>query len=298
MKQKLIIGLFLFSLLLINVSALETTQSNPDSFSCDLGVDNCTRIFDNDWATNTFNPGGATGNIYLNYSKPLNVRSAIWDIKIGISAAFAQQTGNCWNGTDWEEIFRDSLSHLSIEVSNRNYSIPDTCFFQESISLQVVMDSQAGKFVHFYEESIRWETDASEIVGFNVTLQLPQMQSPVATDDVGLERTYIYCTWRIDGNGQEAVQMNSTLCPNPQESFTFQNDEDYYRRIDRADIFWNTTSVQWEIASLSIVDSSTIEYILDIPEPPQSIFDSIFNQILSLVRSMLCQIFPSLGFCT
>ena len=295
MKKNILLALsFLF---LINVvNALETTQQNPNSYFCDGGISNCSAIFDNNWNTNAYNPGGATGNVYLNYSKPTNSRQAIWDIEIGISASFAQQTGQCYNGTTWNDIFSDSISHLTT-ARFRNYSIPQDCFNQNPIRLRVNMVSAVGKFVHFYEEQIRWNTDSEEIVGFNQNLLLPQLQSIVPIDNTGLERTYLYCTWRIDGNGQEAIQMNTTLCSNPQQSFTFQNDEIYFMRIDRADIFWNTTALQWQLLGTSLVDESQINYNLDIPEPPQSLFDSIFNALINLIESILCQIFPGLGFC-
>ncbi len=206
------------------------------------------------------------------------------------------ESGFVWDGNNWQVIFSDSLFYIPNSY-HRNYTIPDVCFQQDPIKLNVQMDSQIGASILFAEEQIRWETDSLEIVGFEETVQLPQLQSLVEPDDVGLERTYLYCTWIIDGNGEEAIQMSSVLCPDPQEEFTFLNDESYYRRIDRADIFWNTTSTQWEIQADSTVDESLIEYQLDIPEPPQRIFDNIFDTILDLVQNILCQLFPNLGFC-
>lgn len=292
MKSKIFIFALLAIFLMSSISAIETTQNNPDSYFCDVGVDDCSKIFDDDWTTSTFNPGGVTGNVYMNYSKPLNIQGATWDIKVGISASFAQQTGYCWDGASWLEVFNDQMFPVT-----RNYTLPEECISQDQLQLRLEMDSQIGKFVHFYEEQIRWETDGNEIVGFNETLQLPQLESSVEIDNIGLERTYLYCTWRIDGEGEEASQMSSTSCPEQQESFTFLNDETYYTRIDSADIFWNTATTQWEILEISAVDESTIEYNLDIPEPPQSLFDDIFDQIFNAVKSILCQLFPSLGMC-
>jgi hypothetical protein len=292
MRKQIYLILISAIFLLSSVSALETISENPTSYSC-TNVGDCNLLFDNDWTTYSYNPGGTTGLVLENYTKPFNANSAIWEIKIGISALTATQTGSCWTGSSWVTIFSDSLSYMS--NPSRNYTLPQACL-NNNLQLKVDMTSAVGKFVYFYEDRIRWNTTTQINVSVGQTLSLPQLNSPVQIDNTGANRTYLYCTWRINGNGQEAFLMNNTLCPSPQQVFTFNDNQDYYVRIDRADIFYNGTG--WQIASTGLVGESLTHYQLDIPEPSPSFLTSVYNTIYNTIKSAICYIFPWLGFCS
>jgi len=129
------------------------------------------------------------------------------------------------------------------------------------------------------------------------TRTLPQITSSKALDTDGLLRTYLYCSWRIDGQGQEAVQMTGEVCPETAVTYEFQGDETYYARIDYADIGYGEVSHQWELITTGTAGELTQEYNLDIPEPPQSMFDLMYSVIRGTVRNIICQLFPFLGIC-
>jgi len=129
------------------------------------------------------------------------------------------------------------------------------------------------------------------------TKQLPQITSTVPLDTEGLERTYLYCSWWIDGTGQEAILMNGTICPSVQQQFTFEKSETYAVRIDYANIAYSGAG-NWAIGTIGNANNLTINYNLDIPEPPQNIFSAVYNNILNTIRGWLCQLFPFLGVCS
>ena len=130
------------------------------------------------------------------------------------------------------------------------------------------------------------------------TIQLPQLNSTIQSNQLGLHRTYLYCSWRIDGNGEEAILINGTLCPPTPQVFTFERDQTFYARIDFANISYSQVTNQWVIDNTGNVNSMQNSYKLNVPEPPASIFNTIYNSIFGAVRSMICNIFPGLGFCS
>lgn len=127
------------------------------------------------------------------------------------------------------------------------------------------------------------------------TRWLPQLNSTIQLDKEGIERTYLFCTWRIDGNGQETIMMNVTMCPEERQNFTFTSSEKYFVSIDYSTIFYNLTSLNWEISEVGNVANLTQFYNVNIPEPPGSLFTSIINIIRGWINSIICFLF---GFCS
>jgi len=127
--------------------------------------------------------------------------------------------------------------------------------------------------------------------------QLPQASSNVSLDLTGLHRTYLYCTWQIDGMGEELEKMNSTLCPNPQINFTFEDDENYYARIDYIEMEYNQSIVGWQLVNTGMSGEKDYHYYLQVPEPHPTFLITILNTIRTTIRNILCSIFPGLGIC-
>jgi len=134
-------------------------------------------------------------------------------------------------------------------------------------------------------------------VNYNEVVQLPQLTSTRPLDTEGTYRTYLYCSWHIDGMGEEAIIMTNNICPETPVNFQFQDDETYYVRIDYADIGYGEVSHDWEIITTGNSGELTQDYNLNIPEPPQSLFDMISGIIMGYVRDALCTLFPFLGIC-
>jgi len=130
------------------------------------------------------------------------------------------------------------------------------------------------------------------------TIQLPQLTSNVSLDTEGLQRTYLYCSWRINGEGEEAVLMNGTQCPTTNQIFEFEETEDYYVRIDWAWIGYSKVNNEWEMITTGSAGDLHKLYYLDVPEPPASLFTQMYTVIFGYVRSALCQLFPFLGMCS
>lgn len=130
------------------------------------------------------------------------------------------------------------------------------------------------------------------------TLNLPQIESNVSPDSSGTYRTYLFCSWRIDGEGEEVVDMNNSIkCPLNPETFTFNDDQTYYMRIDKAELGWSSIDEEWLVVTTGLVKEQTIEYTLSYTEPPSNIIQQAKSTILTAVRNVLCQIFPFLTFC-
>jgi len=128
-------------------------------------------------------------------------------------------------------------------------------------------------------------------------LELPQLTANHTLDLEGLQRTYLYCSWHIDSIGEEAVLMNSTKCPATQQSFTFEDSQVYSVRIDYANIGYSGGG-NWDIVEIDKDGELIINYDLSVPEPPEGVFNAIFNNIIAKIRGWLCQFFPGLGFCS
>ncbi len=130
------------------------------------------------------------------------------------------------------------------------------------------------------------------------TVNLPQITSNVSRVVTGLNRTYLYCTWRIDGQGIEWDNMTTEICPDPRQTAIIDEDLTYYSRIDYAKIFWNPDTLNWELIEVGNAGVLQQEYNMDIPEPPMSLFQQIWNALVNLFKSIICGIFPDLGMCS
>jgi len=126
--------------------------------------------------------------------------------------------------------------------------------------------------------------------------ELPSLTSNESLDLEGLQRTYLYCTWRIDNAGEEAKLMSANICPRSPTNFTFDDDDDYSVRIDYAKIKFNTTSNKWD--TIETGNSGLAEYLfwMQVPEPEASLLTNIYDSILVTIKSWLCPIFP--WFCS
>ena len=124
---------------------------------------------------------------------------------------------------------------------------------------------------------------------------LPQLNSTIPLDTSGLERIYLFCTWKIDNKGSNTpFKLNGTLCPPERQNFTFLNDEKYFVSIDFSNLSYNTTTMQWVVLNVTNSINLTQNYKMNLPEPSESLFNSIISTILSWINSILCALF---GIC-
>ena len=128
------------------------------------------------------------------------------------------------------------------------------------------------------------------------TIQLPQLTANHTTDNSGVERTYLYCSWHIGNIGEEAILMNSTLCPATKPLFNFEDSQTYSVRIDYAKISYTNLS-GWVIQKIGKDGEMIVNYNMSVPEPSSSLFSIIFDNIRTTIRGWLCQFFPGLSFC-
>jgi len=125
-------------------------------------------------------------------------------------------------------------------------------------------------------------------------IPLPQFESITPLDTQGIERTYLFCTWHIGQEGQEAIEMNSQLCPTQSRNYTVRDDDhnilnqlNYAVRIDFVHIHFNGTDWNIENSGLSGQFFETFA-LIDIPEPPDSFFDDIIEDIINNIQNWLC----------
>jgi len=124
---------------------------------------------------------------------------------------------------------------------------------------------------------------------------LPQLNSTIQLDTSGLERIYLFCTWKIDNKGGNTpFRINGTLCPPERQNFTFLNDEKYFISIDYSNISYNTNTMSWGVLNVNNSINLTQNYKMNLPEPSESLFSSIIDTINVWINSVLCFLF---GIC-
>lgn len=124
------------------------------------------------------------------------------------------------------------------------------------------------------------------------TVQLPQVTAThqLDTDPSGDGiTTYIYCTWGIDGTGNGPTQMSSQLCPDPQETYTFNDEGTYsYGAVVAYGVFENGV----------LIDSGTETPLTqDYNVCYRGPSPSALQQLINLLINLICSIFPWFGFC-
>lgn len=119
---------------------------------------------------------------------------------------------------------------------------------------------------------------------------LPYLTSNVSLDMEGLERTYLFCSWRIDGLGSQGVLMNNTQCPAIQQNFTFSNSENYIVDINYIKIIYNLTINDWQLIENGSAGSLHYKYVLSYPEPSLSWIMTLWNSIWNFLKNIWCVI--------
>jgi len=133
------------------------------------------------------------------------------------------------------------------------------------------------------------------------TKVLPQVTSTIPLDTEGLDRTYLYCTWHIDNMGEEPYKMTSDKCPATPVSFTFENDETYYARIEAFHTSWDPVLRYWAFMNDAPATAGIreINYVMNQPpEPDDAFFENVLDIIVSQVKNWICAVFPGLDMCT
>ena len=268
---------------------IEDSSSYNGSF-----FNNVTFAYDENWTSSAMVISG-TSYIYINYSIPDNAARAISQYKM-CTGYMANIELSCWNGSKWKQLdYLDDIWCVNSTAPTKETEISPDCLAKENLQLRLNV-SYTGSPAEVFEEKVIWNLlNGTEInITPLTTLVLPVLRSNNTPDSEGIERTYLYCTWRIDNLGQEAIATNSILCPSPRQQFTFEDNQDYFMRIDYAKIKYNGTA--WNLIETGN-QQTTYNYLVNLPEPPQSLFDLIYNSILNTVKSILCSLFPFLSFC-
>ena len=125
-------------------------------------------------------------------------------------------------------------------------------------------------------------------------IELPQFESTLPLDIEGRTRTYLYCTWQIGDEGEQALPMSSQTCPIDAKTYRVQDNDQsplsYRVRIDSAELSFDGT--EWRVITTGIANQFDVTYTLDeIPEPPQSLFNNIIDTITGTVKGWLCSNF-------
>ncbi len=132
------------------------------------------------------------------------------------------------------------------------------------------------------------------------TIILPQVTSNVSLDITGLQRTYLFCTWAIDGLGETAAQMSTDVCPENETEYTFDGDVTQVVTIQAFGITWNEAINDWQFDAGSPYVSGFLENnfdMVDPPEPSPALFGNILDIIIGALQGLLCDLFPFFGFC-
>jgi len=157
---------------IINVS-----QDTETSYSNGSYCYQCEKSVDEDLDTFSYNQGGNTATIYINYTIPENVSSVIWQYKTATISGQGYRTGYCLNQNDnsWVQVF--GLSNTQIDGLINSSTVNSSCI-GTNLQFKVTLASQVGKFAVFYEEQI----NMSQSVGNN-----PQNVSLDVSNDGDLE---------------------------------------------------------------------------------------------------------------
>lgn len=132
-------------------------------------------------------------------------------------------------------------------------------------------------------------------------VDLPTVTSNVSLDTNGLERTYLYCTWGINGIGETAIRMNGSVCPSEPIHFIFDEDVTYIVNIQAFGTTWNEAINDWQYDAGSPYPTGSLEMNFDVnepPEPSEAFFSNVYDIILSTLQDLLCDLFPWFGFCS
>jgi len=179
-------------------------------------------------------------------------------------------------------LFPDTkVDSTEIEIGN------DSNFLRFGSSTQNSLNDYKPKLNIFYNA-----TNNSNIqVQPNEFRFLPQIFSPVPLVTTGLNRTYLFCTWKIGNQGETTIRMNGTACPIERQNFTFIDDKKYFVSIDYSNIYYNLSTKNWVVINTSNSINLTQIYKVDLPEPSESLFNSIINTIKGWINNILCGLF-------
>jgi len=297
--MKKVISLFVSAIFLLILASLVSSgefsyQENADEVGTSgiYGWVDEANLYDLDWTTFAYTnqmSGAGIAYLYINYTKPAGVSSnSLWQVKDSTGIVNLSIDSACWEQNPLQFITYSKVQFT--ELFTEAWGCYDGT---EWIYTRVNSGDEVDYKI--YEEAMWWFiSDDVEIEPYT-TMQLPQLESSIAIDNEGLDRTYLYCTWRIDDLGEEAILMDGELCPAIPIDFTFEDNEKYYVRIDYADIAYNGT--EWVIIGTGNAGELEINYIIDIPEPPANLLEQVYNTILATVTDRLCNVFPWLWFC-
>ena len=131
------------------------------------------------------------------------------------------------------------------------------------------------------------------------TVPLPQIESTTKPlDNTGLERTLLYCTSQVDGEGDTAKVMPSNTCPTTQMTKEMVDDGfEYFARIDYAKIKYNLETKTWDKVGSGMVKETNQLYTVNVPEPTTNFISSLRSSILGTLKTALCKVFPGLEMC-
>lgn len=129
MKNKLLIGvafLILSSFIISNPVHAYIYQENPNSVNYTGTWDEVGKIYDGDWDTYTRANNNKTAYLYINYTKPYDVTSVIWQIKSGpygdLKTTNHTLPSDCFNSNELQFRINNSVPYPELDPSNITWS--------------------------------------------------------------------------------------------------------------------------------------------------------------------------------
>lgn len=293
--KKIFIWILAFVVMSSMVFASDWTyQETADEIACegDWYINYpCSNTYDGFWTT--FGWSTSAGQVYFNYTKPLGASSSsLWSVKDYLGEVNLSIPSSCWSYDSNKLVFQaesnlDGYTNWLCYDGNWNYvrNSGDKAIYEEAMWWNI-------------EEQIPSECDY--YVGDTVNLPQATAVHQLDTNPSGGDLTYLYCTWEIKrkwtigGTGEQIQQMNSQLCPNPQQSVIFNDDGTYdYVAVIGYGVYNYDNGWQLVDSGLESESQVTEQYKVCYP----GVEPSLLQQLMQSLVNIICNWFPWLGFC-
>ncbi len=313
--KKILYGLLLILCLsLVSASCYQETANvstacgglNTGTYSFTGTWINLDKTYDGSWTTVGYR-SNSDGTLYINYTKPTDSTNySLWQVK---------DSSGTVNLTILQSCFDYNPTQISLNVLSTYITGVVSWSCLNSSGWNTLRSISTSGFV--YEEAMIWNSGEEYIneslnnsvppeevnSQLNISVLpdefrvLPQVSSNVSLDLEGMERTYLFCSWRIDGIGEEGVLMNSSLCPAVQRNFTFVNSEDYVVFINYLKIRYNSSINDWQMFENGTSGSLHYRFISSYPEPSMIWVRGLWGNMWGWLKSIWCLIFGG-SFCS
>lgn len=263
MMKKLLM-MFVFIFLMVGIANASTILDDTEDAAWTMGsCANIEQAYDEEQSTYGQSNHGVACFVYLNYTIPSSINSAIWQTKYGgspvVIPASTFHLGHCKNQSDGQfiELFSTAQSGTSHPIVIEEYEIPSECLISQALELKIGLDSSTTPFneqARFYEDAVIWDigSGANESCDYYIgdaEFNLPQITTSLVSDDSPTHKLYLACMYNSidEGVGYEEM-IDTQSCRENIETFNPTNAGDYEYALVIAfqERQWNPTSHQWE----------------------------------------------------